>query len=62
VNPDNPTGVVFSKKILEKIVQIAKDYNLFLIFDEIYEKLIYKEKNRILLSDVVDDVPAISMK
>jgi aspartate/methionine/tyrosine aminotransferase len=36
-----------------KIVDIAKRYNLFLIFDEIYEKLTYEDKDRVLLSDIV---------
>ena len=62
INPDNPTWVVFSKEILLSIVDIAKKYNLFLIFDEIYEKLTYEEENKILLADIVDDVPWISMK
>lgn len=62
VNPDNPTWVVFSKEILLSIVDIAKRYNLFLIFDEIYEKLIFKEKDRVLLWDIIWDVPWISMK
>lgn len=62
VNPDNPTWAVFSKEILEKIVDIAKNYNLFLIFDEIYEKLTYLDEDRVLLSDIIWDVPGISMK
>jgi len=62
INPDNPTWAVFSKEILEKVVKIAEKYNIFLIFDEIYEKLTYEEKNRTLLYEIVWDVPAISMK
>ena len=62
VNPDNPTWAVFSRQVLVSIVDIAKKYNLFLIFDEIYEKLTYEDKDRVLLSDIVWDVPWISMK
>ena len=62
VNPDNPTGAVFKKEVLESIINIAKKYNLFVIFDEIYEKLVYNEKDRVLLSDIIWDVPGISMK
>ncbi len=62
VNPDNPTGAVFKKEVLEKIIEIAKKYNLFVIFDEIYEKLVFEEKDRVLLSDIIWDVPGISMK
>jgi aspartate/methionine/tyrosine aminotransferase len=42
---------------LLSIVDIAKKYNLFLIFDEIYEKLTFEEEDKILLADIVDDVP-----
>ncbi|MDP2090290.1 MAG: pyridoxal phosphate-dependent aminotransferase [Candidatus Gracilibacteria bacterium] len=62
INPDNPTGAVFSREVLESIVDIANRYNLFLVFDEIYEKLTYDEDDRILLSDVIGEVPGISMK
>lgn len=62
VNPDNPTWAVFKKDILEKIISLAKEYNLFVIFDEIYEKLIFDDINSVLLSDIIWDVPWISMK
>ena len=62
VNPDNPTGAVFKKDVLEKIIDIAREYNLFVIFDEIYEKLVYSSSDRVLLSDIIWDVPWISMK
>ena len=62
VNPDNPTWAVFSREVLLSIVDIAKRYNLFLVFDEIYEKLTYEDIDRVLLSDIVWDIPGISMK
>ena len=62
INPDNPTWMVFPKEVLEKFVQIARKYNLFLIFDEIYEKLVYNPEDKINLSDIIWDVPWIAMK
>ncbi|MCF8053744.1 MAG: pyridoxal phosphate-dependent aminotransferase [Deltaproteobacteria bacterium] len=62
INPDNPTGFVYQKSTLEQIVKIAKRHNLFLIFDETYINIVYNDKSTALLSDVVGDVPAISMK
>jgi aspartate/methionine/tyrosine aminotransferase len=38
---------------LEKIISIAKEYNLYVIFDEIYEKLVFDEKNKVLLSEII---------
>lgn len=62
INPDNPTGVVFSKKTLKWIIAIAKKYELFVLFDEIYEKLTFKKKDHILLKNIIWDVPWIAMK
>jgi len=62
VNPDNPTGAVFKKEVLEKIIDIAREYNLFVIFDEIYEKLVFDDSERVMLSDIIWEVSWISMK
>jgi len=62
INPDNPTGAVFKREILEEIIQIAKEYDLFVIFDEIYEKLTFDKNTKISLRDIIGDVPGISMK
>jgi len=40
-NPSNPTGSLHLKKDLEKIAKIIEDKNIFVLVDEIYEKLIY---------------------
>jgi len=62
INPDNPTWNVFKKSILKEIVDIAKKYDLFLIFDEIYEKLVFNKEDRVVLSDIIWDVPWIAMR
>ncbi len=62
INPDNPTGLVYPRKVLEKIVAIARRYNLFLIFDEIYMNIVYGEVETALMSEIVGDVPGISLK
>jgi len=40
--PNNPTGAVFSRDEIKALVDLARDYNLYIISDEIYEKLIYE--------------------
>lgn len=40
--PNNPTGVVFTKDVLEKLGQIAQEKDLFILSDEIYEKMVYE--------------------
>ena len=62
INPDNPTGAVYPKSILEEIVAIAQRYDLFLICDEIYHNLVFNGQTTAPISDVVDDVPCIAMR
>ena len=40
--PNNPTGAVFSKEVLEELAQLAREKDLFVISDEIYEKMVYE--------------------
>ena len=40
-NPDNPTGTVYSRECLDRMVRLAKEYNLFLVADEIYTHITY---------------------
>jgi len=61
VNPDNPTGYVYTEDILRQIVDIAKRHDLFIITDEIYSNLTYGAKYK-KLAAVVGDVPAIAMR
>ncbi len=62
INPDNPTGMVYPKNILEGIVAIAKEFNLFIISDEIYANIFYHADSITLLSSVIGDVPGIAMR
>lgn len=62
INPDNPTGMVYPHKALEEIVKIAKEYDLFIISDEIYINIAYGNEKAIPLCDIIGDVPAIVMR
>jgi alanine-synthesizing transaminase len=62
INPDNPTGMVYPVEVLKKIVAIAKQYDLFIIADEVYSNIVYNGETTVPISDVIGDVPAISMK
>ncbi len=41
INPNNPTGAVYSREILTELVQVAEEHNLILLSDEIYEKILF---------------------
>ncbi|HYF66782.1 MAG TPA: pyridoxal phosphate-dependent aminotransferase [Ohtaekwangia sp.] len=62
INPDNPTGMVYPLETLKKIVAIAKEFDLFLIADEIYINITYNGARAYSLAEIIDDVPGISMK
>ena len=62
INPDNPTGMVYSKETLQQIVAIAKEFGLFIIADEVYNNIVYNQEKTVPISDVIGDVPAISLK
>ncbi|MEQ8244167.1 pyridoxal phosphate-dependent aminotransferase [Fulvivirga sp.] len=62
INPDNPTGMVYPRHILERIVAIAKEFDLFLIFDEIYQNIVYNNASTATMAEVIGDIPGISLK
>ena len=41
INPNNPTGAVYSREVLEQIVELARKHQLLLLADEIYDKILY---------------------
>jgi alanine-synthesizing transaminase len=44
ISPNNPTGVVFSEKSLKDLVDLANEYDLYIICDEIYDQIVFDEK------------------
>ena len=62
VNPDNPTGIVFSDENMKRIVSLAREHNLFIISDEIYSNLVFDGVNYKKLAHYIGDVPAIAMR
>lgn len=62
INPDNPTGAVYPEEILQKMVGLAKKYDLFIVCDEVYQNITYNGTSTKLLSEVIDGVPAICMR
>lgn len=62
INPDNPTGMVYPKEVLEGFVKIAEEFSLLLIADEIYQNITYNGIKATPLSEVIGKRPAISLK
>lgn len=62
INPDNPTGMVYPLETLREFVKLAKEFDLFLISDEIYGAITYNGAIHHPLAEVIDDVPGIALK
>ncbi len=62
INPDNPTGMVYPLEILQEIVALAKEHDMFLISDEIYNRITYNGAVAHPLAEIIGDVPGIAMK
>ncbi len=62
INPDNPTGAVYPREILEAVVDIARRYDLFVICDEVYHHIVYNGTSTSSLSEVIGNVPGIAMR
>jgi len=60
INPNNPTGAVYSKEILLEIVELARKHKLILFADEIYSKIVYDDAQYIPLASLSDDVFTVS--
>ena len=54
--------MVYPKKVLEEMVKIAKEYDLFIVSDEIYCNVAHDEKKMTTLAEIIGDVPGIAMK
>lgn len=56
INPNNPTGSVYPKEILESILEIAREHELIVFSDEIYDKIVYDDAVHISTASLSDDV------
>lgn len=56
INPNNPTGAVYSKELLEQIIELARQNNLIIFSDEIYSKITYDDAVHVPLATLADDV------
>ncbi len=60
INPNNPTGSVCTRAMLEQIAELAREYNLLIFSDEIYDKLILDDDEHISMAAVAPDVPVVT--
>ncbi|MGP3535415.1 pyridoxal phosphate-dependent aminotransferase [Microbacterium sp. RD1] len=56
INPNNPTGAVYSRQVLEGIAEVAREHSLLLLADEIYDRILFDEAQHIPLATVAPDL------
>ncbi|WP_438958207.1 pyridoxal phosphate-dependent aminotransferase [Porticoccus sp.] len=60
INPNNPTGAVYSEAILLKIVELARQHDLIIYADEIYDRILYDDAVHVPLGSLATDVLCIT--
>jgi alanine-synthesizing transaminase len=56
INPNNPTGALYSDELLRGIVRIAREHNLVILADEVYDKVLYDGARHTAIASLSDDV------
>jgi alanine-synthesizing transaminase len=60
INPNNPTGAVYPAVVLEELANIAKEYNLVVFSDEIYDKILYDDAVHYPTAIFADDILTVT--
>ncbi|MBS4900184.1 MAG: aminotransferase class I/II-fold pyridoxal phosphate-dependent enzyme [Clostridiales bacterium] len=60
INPNNPTGSLYPESVLEEIIRVARENDLILFSDEIYDRLVMDEKKHTSTAALAPDVPVIT--
>ncbi|WP_311356499.1 pyridoxal phosphate-dependent aminotransferase [Corynebacterium riegelii] len=60
INPNNPTGAVYSREILEGIANIAREHELMVLADEIYDRVLYDGAKHISMAEVAPDLVCVT--
>ena len=60
INPNNPTGAVYPREVLEAIAQVAREHELIIMADEIYDKILYDGAEHFATAAVAPDVLCVT--
>lgn len=61
INPNNPTGALYSEEILLEIAEVARQHGLIIFSDEIYDRLVMDGLKHISIASLAPDVPCITL-
>ncbi|PCI45237.1 MAG: aminotransferase [Moraxellaceae bacterium] len=60
INPNNPTGAVYPEEILRAIVELAREHQLIIFADEIYDKVLYDEVTHTPMASLCEDILCVT--
>ncbi|MFJ6429265.1 pyridoxal phosphate-dependent aminotransferase [Microbacterium maritypicum] len=60
INPNNPTGAVYTRAVLERIAELARRHGLLLLSDEIYDRVVFPGYAHVSMAQVAPDVPCVT--
>jgi alanine-synthesizing transaminase len=61
INPNNPTGALYSDDMLRDIIQLAREHELIIFADEIYDKMLYDGATHTAIASLADDVLFVTL-
>lgn len=61
INPNNPTGMLYSEDVLRELVKVAREAKILLFVDEIYDRLVMEGLKHVSLASLADDIPVITL-
>jgi len=61
INPNNPTGALYSDAMLKEIIEIAREHQLVIFADEIYDKMLYDGATHTSIASLADDVLFVTL-
>lgn len=61
INPNNPTGAVYSVELLKEICQVAREHQLIVFADEIYDKILYDGATHTSIASLCNDVLCVTL-
>lgn len=61
INPNNPTGMLYPREVLEAIVQLAREKGILIFADEIYDRLVMDGLKHISIASLAEDLPVVTM-
>lgn len=61
INPNNPTGAVYSRHVLKQLADVAREHSLLILADEIYDRVLYDDAEHVNMASVAPDMMVLTL-